>query len=47
MEKRNKQFYEAPSWEMIEVALEGFVCVSDMKTSGAPTYNKFNDEEEW
>lgn len=47
MEKRNKEIYEAPSLEVIEVALEGIVCASDMKTSGDPTYNKFNNEEEW
>lgn len=47
MEKRNKEFYEAPSLEVIEVALEGIVCTSDLKANGDPTYNKFNDEVEW
>ena len=48
MEKGKKKFYEeAPSWEIIEVALEGLVCISDLSTSGDPTYNPFNNEEEW
>ena len=47
MEKKAKEFYEAPSVEIIEVAQEGFVCVSDVRTNGAPEYNGFNTEEEW
>jgi len=41
MEKKVKEFYEAPTTQMFEVAPEGVVCAS-------PDFNMpFNDEEDW
>lgn len=47
MEKKEKQFYEAPSTTVFEVRHEGIICASDVETSGDPLYNGFNTEEVW
>lgn len=47
MEKKSKEFYESPATQVIELAQEGVVCASGTETSGAPTYNGFNEEETW
>ena len=48
MEKEVKINYEAPSVTIIDVKVEGVICVSgDLGTNGTPTYNGFNTEEEW
>ena len=47
MEKKEKQFYETPSIMIIEVAQGGVVCASGTGTNGSPTFNGFDNEEEW
>lgn len=47
MEKNNKETYQTPSVLIFEVKTEGVVCASGTETSGAPTYNGFNEEETW
>ena len=48
MEKEAKITYEAPSTIVLDVKVEGVICTSgDLGTSGTPTFNGFNDEEEW
>ena len=42
----SKVFYEPPLTRVIELEQEGVVCAST-GTNGAPTYDGFNDEEEW
>ncbi len=42
-----KEQYEAPRTLVFEVAQEGVVCASQTGTNGSPTFNGFNNEEEW
>jgi len=47
MEISDKHYYESPSTEVVEVETEGIIATSTVKTSGTPTLNSFNDEEDW
>ena len=48
MEKEVKINYEAPSAIVIDVKTEGVICTSgELETTGTPTFNGFNNEEEW
>ncbi len=41
MEKKVKEFYEAPATQVVEITQESVVCAS-------PDFNMpFNDEEDW
>jgi hypothetical protein len=44
-ENRNK--YVAPMTLVFDVAQESVVCATTTETNGAPTFNGFNNEEEW
>lgn len=47
MEEKVKLVYESPQTMVFEVKQEGVICASGVGTNGDPTYNRFNDEEEW
>jgi hypothetical protein len=43
----DRQIYETPSVEVIEVAHAGVICASETGTEGSPNFNSFNNEEVW
>jgi hypothetical protein len=45
MKIRKRQDYESPEIEVIFISTEGNLCISGDGIS--PTYNGFNDEEDW
>lgn len=47
MGSENRNQYEAPKTLVFEVAQEVVVCASETKTVGSPSFNGFNNEEEW
>jgi len=47
MGTKDKSFYEPPTTEVFTVIQEGVICQSTTETEGSPTFNRFNDEQEW
>ena len=49
MERRQKREYRRPAMRVVELRRRTELLVTSDKTqsTGTPTYNKFNDEEDW
>lgn len=48
MEKEARITYEAPSIIVLDVKVEGVICISGgLETNSTPIFNGFNAEEEW
>ena len=47
MNAMDRQIYETPSVEVIEVAHAGVICAIETETEGSPNFNSFNNEEVW
>ena len=47
IEKMEQHFYETPVTEVIVMAQDGVICVSETGTDGIPTFNGFGTEEAW